>query len=76
MLFIGVLKEGDGVNALIKLLGQEARARYGSEGTSYVLRSCLHGSCTAVSPLNYVFQNSVVVSFKKKKKHGGRKKVV
>ena len=67
MLFIGVLKEGDGVNALIKLLGQEARARYGSEGTSYVLRSCLHGSCTAVSPFNYVFQNSVVVSFKKKK---------
>ena len=37
MLFIGVLKEVDGVNALIKLyIGPEARARQGSKGTSYV----------------------------------------
>ena len=65
MLFIGVLKEADGVDALTKVQRQEL-IRQGSEGTSYVLRSCLHGSCTAVSPFNYVSQNSVVVSFQKK----------
>ena len=45
-------------------IGPEARARQGSEGTSST--SCLHGSFTAVSPFNYVSQNSVVVSFPKK----------
>ena len=45
-------------------IGPEARARQESEGTSST--SCLHGSFTAVSPFNYVSQDSVVVSFQKK----------
>ena len=53
MLFIGVLKEVDGVDALIKLYrlrGKSLRQR--SEGTSST--SCLHDSFIAVSPFNYL----------------------
>ena len=39
MLFIGVLKEVDGVDALIKLYRSRGKARQGSEGTSYVLHA-------------------------------------
>ena len=61
------MKEVDGSDALIKLYRSKGRSlKQGSEGISHVLRSCLHGSFTAVSPFNYVFQNSVVVSFQNK----------
>ena len=63
MLFIGVLKELDGVDALIKLYRS-----IGKEWRDFICTSCLHGSCTAVSPFIYVSQNSEVVSFQKKKK--------
>ena len=63
MLFIGVLKEADGVVALTKVQRQELKAK---EWRDFICTSCLHGSFTAVWPFNYVSQNSVVVSVQNK----------
>ena len=45
MLFIGVLKEADGVDALTKVQRQELKAK---ERRDFICTSCLHGSFTAV----------------------------
>ena len=63
MLFIGVLKEADGVDALTKVQRQELKAK---ERRDFICTSCLHGSFTAVWPFNYVSQNSAVVSVQNK----------
>ena len=63
MLFIGVLKEADGVDALTKVQRQELKAK---EWRDFICTSCLHGSFTAVWPFNYVSQNSAVVSVQNK----------
>ena len=63
MLFIGVLKEADGVVALTKVQRQELKAK---EWRDFICTSCLHGSFTAVWPFNYVSQNSAVVSVQNK----------
>ena len=63
MLFIGVLKEADGVDALTKVHRQELKAK---EWRDFICTSCLHGSFTAVWPFNYVSQNSAVVSVQNK----------
>ena len=63
MLFIGVLEEADGVDALTKVQRQELKAK---EWRDFICTSCLHGSFTAVWPFNYVSQNSAVVSVQNK----------
>ena len=63
MLFIGVLKEADGVVALTKVQRQELKAK---EWRDFICTSCLHGSFTAVWPFNYVSQNSALVSVQNK----------
>ena len=68
MLFIGVLEEADGVDALTKVQGQELKAK---EWRDFICTSCLHGSFTAVWPFNYVSQNSAVVSVQNKNMEEG-----
>ena len=63
MLFIGVLEEADGADALTKVQRQELKAK---EWRDFICTSCLHGSFTAVWPFNYVSQNSAVVSVQNK----------
>ena len=68
MLFIGVLEEADGVDALTKVQRQELKAK---EWRNFICTSCLHGSFTAVWPFNYVSQNSAVVSVQNKNMEEG-----
>ena len=68
MLFIGVLEEADGVDALTKVQRQELKAK---EWRDFICTSCLHGSFTAVWPFNYVSQNSAVVSVQNKNMEEG-----
>ena len=68
MLFIGVLEEADGVDALTKVQRQELKAK---EWRDFICTSCLHGSLTAVWPFNYVSQNSAVVSVQNKNMEEG-----
>ena len=68
MLFIGVLEEADGVDALTKVQRQELKAK---EWRDFICTSCLHGSFTGVWPFNYVSQNSAVVSVQNKNMEEG-----